>query len=1016
MAYPYKRIDIGYRGRAKYSEGTDGNSVVRSIKNFFGGGGGSTDTRGGDSGENRGTNGTSFFAYLDKGSGSYSDIDLAGTGVTETIHLYGFKNMDRAQTLVGDVSEPSACTQYDALTCTNPYSIIGFPSSGMQIEVIGNGTTGTTIKLYITSSIADEGELRIPVSVNVNDNPLDPYHEVWNKFQNWTQNTTLAFTWKKAGVGSSSYIMDLSNDRAGVNVSATTAQGDILYPASIASITCSAFTWFGTDLVTGATYRKEINPSYQARGVDITQNGVMVFDSTFNFNGSTLPIDIFATVDGVDVGVKTFTVEKNYPSDGQAAVTRWIVADHDVVRYNPNTSAITPSVLKAWVMKQVGGDEPFKDTATTVYYGYDTTTPTQTLNFDSDYVVSAKTYYNVSSTTFALKNSNNIFYEIEEIPTLWDGLNGATGAQGASGRNGTDGVDGQSAWYLTLDNDNASVNANASGVIYTQAIKPVCHAKLFYGSQQLREDASFRVDWGNATGISSSVTNGILTIDANHSNLAFPDDVLSIAVSGYSGSTSTEVKDVKYFNITKSKAGADGADGQKGADAVSYWLSLDYTSVIFNKNTSAFTPSAITAVGYRQVGEEAFTPSPDTYIVIKYKKRSTGTWTGTTSANSATVTAKKCVDNDTIRFTLYKGQIQLDQEDVDIICDGMDGKDGAQGRQGAAIRGPYDYYAVSASQQCWCAGESSSTCSDCDKWIDVVLKDGTFYVCKKTYTGSCATTAQKGIANTTYWTEGENFDFVATRVLLASAASINFLTNNWLYLKDENGDIVGGARGTSVDSGITFWSGSEDPEDASFRVDYQGNLYANKGTFAGYIQFPFTNLNRLNSATTTIDGVQYEVYSADTRAYIIAYPLIDDTNRALRLPVPSSGLNGFTYDLIIHPALSRSERSVDLNVFVSGGTDIISYAFSTIKQGDHIILTSGRFQITCIPNYQGGYRWALISASGNLIFRNSGYDDEYVSTLLATSYDTQGMINNVHTYTGNKPSSWNDSTTMYVKK
>ena len=197
-----------------------------------------------------------------------------------------------------------------------------------------------------------------------------------------------------------------------------------------------------------------------------------------------------------------------------------------------------------------------------------------------------------------------------------------------------------------------------------------------------------------------------------------------------------------------------------------------------------------------------------------------------------------------------------------------------------------------------------------------------------------------------------------------------------------------------------------------------GTMYAMNGVFGGYIRLPFTDLEDLAvQSGVQVNSMTYNVYSADNRAYLIAYPYINDINRALKLPAPSSGLNGFTYDIVIHPALSQMERPVDLNVYVSGGTEITSYAFSTYKSADNLILTSGRFQITCIPaSSRGAYKWALISASGNLVFRRSGYSDEYVSTLLATSNDTQGMINNVHTYTGNKPSSWSDNTTMYVKK
>lgn len=1006
----YKMTTIAPKGRNKYGNYMSKGNVTKSVvMTTYAGNDTTTTIGGGNKDEDTGT--TTFYAMLSITNITFNGLDLVDGATAET-QVIAYQGYNKAVTLVCDMNAVSATLRTDgsieSLQVPSNSGITGIPN-GMQIAIENNGTNNAKIVLIADSTIGDKGVLNIPVCVykRADDIPIADlynwYDHAYQRDENNNYYSTnncevvwLELAWNVNRSATSNYQMDLSNERAGVNVSASTQSADILYPNSIASLVCTASTQINGELVTGITYSisQASITRFNARGVGIVNEGglgKLTFTSagtnSFNFNGPTLSLDILGTLNGETdpIATKTMTIEKNYPSaDGQAAVTRWIVNDHDVIHYNPNTSVISPMVINAWVMKQVGDNAPVKETDLNthrVYYAYNGADPTQYLTPNSEYVVSAKTYYTaatgnlpVSSLTFALKNSSNIIYESEEIPCMWDGLNGAegaSGATGASGKNGTDGVDGQSAWYLTLDNDNASVNANASGRIYDQAIKPVCHAKLYYGSTNISNMAKYKVYWGTASGITSAVSsNGVLTIDANHSDLAFPDDVLSISISGYSGSTSTEVRDVKTFNITKSKAGADGADGQKGADAVSYWLSLDYDSVIFNKNTSGYSPSSITATAYRQVGEDPFTPSPDTYITIKYRKRN-GTWTGTTSSNTASITAKKCVDNDRIRFTLYKGLSQLDQEDVDILCDGMDGKNGengAQGRQGPAIRGPFDYYAVSSSTQCWCAGESGSSCEECDRWIDIVIKDGKFYMCNKTYTGKCDTNFASGIGNTTYWVESNNFDFVATRVLLASAASINFLTNNWLYLKDEEGKIVGGARGTSVDSGITFWSGSEDPEDASFKVDYEGNLYAKQGTFAGFVQYPYEFIDevlmrnfqvsassvssrylsdtnwqgRLKEApkepvsgmcyaNTTEQKIyfytnrwvqlsfnyEYEGYLADKHAYLVGDNMMGTyyysgsavaQSQHLILPEPSEELNGFTYDIVLYPDYATRTR------------------------------------------------------------------------------------------------------------
>ncbi|MBO7734366.1 MAG: hypothetical protein J6S67_17510, partial [Methanobrevibacter sp.] len=112
------------------------------------------------------------------------------------------------------------------------------------------------------------------------------------------------------------------------------------------------------------------------------------------------------------------------------------------------------------------------------------------------------------------------------------------------------------------------------------------------------------------------------------------------------------------------------------------------------------------------------------------------------------------------------------------------------------------------------------------------------------------------------WTSGDSFDFVATKVLLASAGSINFLTNNWLYLMDEDGDITGGAKGGS---GVTFWAGSEDPDmgNTPFRVYTDGRMVATKGTFGCFsIGKDENNNNALVGNEVVDDGIEIQTFDS----------------------------------------------------------------------------------------------------------------------------------------------------------
>jgi len=832
----FRQIRIPYEGRERFKS-NNGNSSVRSLINqYFGG-----SSTGGDAGyggaENRGGNGNAFYAFLSQYSWNISGLQLAATSMTETVYVYGYRNMEDAQTLIGDLSASGASLNY---------GIQGIPNTGMYVQVQNNGTTGTSIQITVDNTLtANQGTLTIPVNVNINDNPLDPYEQVWAQNINKVMTINLSWSWKVDRGGSSSYVMDLSNEKAAVNVSAVTAQGDILYPNSIATLTCSASTFIGTELVQGVSYSIFTQPQFHAQGLTIStedNKGLLHWASNFNFDGPTLPIDIIATLSGNNIATKTMTVDKNYPGqDGSAAITRWIVTDYSEAHFNPNTSALTPTAITAYVIKQVGGDEPIIDTATTIYYWY-SSLPNSRSPLPS---TGATVYPDEEAIFFGLKNSDEVWYEIETVYILKDGWNGEDGQPGASGAPGTNGVDGKSAWYLTLTNDNASINCDASGHILTNTIKPTCKVKLYYGDDRVT-NASYKIS-GNTpyTGVTTANSSGILTISFNNNTFNFNEDVLTLSISGYSGTTSTEVRDVKTMNIVKAYAGAPGEDGTPGADAVSYWLEPSYTEIIFNPNTNTCDPTSITCGKYKQVGEQAPTTASDATIKYSWQYRSDGTFTTESNfpSTGVNVTTANCNTYKRLRLILYVGSAQMDMEDIDILKDGLDGTTAGQGRTGAAIRGPYDYYAVSTSTRCWCAGESSSTCTDCDKWIDVILKDGVYYYCNTTYYGKLS--PWNNVSG--YWTAGEDFDFVAARLIMAQNASIDFLTNNELYLKNSNNEITAGAAGGN---GINFWAGADSPSNAPFQVNNDGTMVATKGTFG-----PFT-IGTDEAGTSSLRGIQ----------------------------------------------------------------------------------------------------------------------------------------------------------------
>lgn len=885
---------IAPKGRNKYGNYQSSGNITKSVVSTTYAGNDTTTTIS-DTGTTEDTGTTNFYCMLSQTNVTFNGIDLV-QGSTAATQVIAYKGYDKAVAYVCDMDAVSAVTREDGsieeLIAPANMGISGIPS-GMSVSFSNNGTSASTIIFSANNLLTgNTGSIYIPVTVYKRSDDIPLPNDLYNWYDHAYQIISgetieivstnncevvwLEYVWNVNRVATSNYVLDLSNQTAGVNCD---SEG-VLYPNSIATLKCTATTYYNGEAATGITYSAHTESFFGATGYSINTNtGVMSFNSGgtkfyWNNNYPSLPIDILAIKDGDAIATKTMTITRNYPgSEGQPAVTRWIEADKTFVRYNPNSNQYSESSVTGTVWKQVGSGMPETDAVTTIYQWYNNLSPISSAGTITA-PIGPPHFDSVSSVTFALKNGNNEIYEQEDVVVIFEGKNGGTGPQGPQGpggTNGTNGEDGKSAWYLTLDNDNASINADASGNIYTNAIRPTCHGKLYYGTTR-QTNAEYQLDYGGATGIESGVSNGILTLNFT-SAFTFNDDVLSIAVSGLS---SGQVQDVKYMNVTKSRAGAAGTNGEtpyigsngnwwigntdtgikaegddgntpyigangnwwigntdtgvkaEGLDAVTYWLELTTQDMIYDKNNNSVNPSTVSATAYKQVGEYAAAPATDAVITYKRVFRNTGVEElAVTSANSVTITPASAETYSIIRFRLYVDGTQRDMEDVGILMNGTDGTNGTS-IQGPAVRGPYDYAQYSATTRCWCAGESGGSCTDCNRWIDVIMKNGVYYYCNTTYNNTIDYGFQQSHP---YWTEGEKFDFIAAGLILASGGSINFLSNNVLFLMDENGNVTGGARGGS---GYTFWAGQKEPENAPFRVNASGSVTATTGVIGGW--------------------------------------------------------------------------------------------------------------------------------------------------------------------------------------
>ena len=743
---------------------------------------------------------------LNHNSFTFDRSVLAVKPQKDTIQAIGYRGTEMREVFVSDLSGLIDEDDVSTTTQSPTYDITGL-TSGMTVTVSGNGSSACTISIEVDKSITvSKGTLLIPVSMCLDANGLEDNYLIWKGSNDEnTQalggtsgslySTVLEYYWELDSESQSSYVLDLTNDSAGINVDSS---GNVL--AGATKPTCKAILYYGQEVVTGATFGISTPEGAAASGVSInTSTGVLTFGNNFNFVGSSLEITVSATYLG-HTSIKIMTVSKNYPgADGTGATTRWIVPSVSAIKVDPNTGTITPATISAKVMKQVGEDEPVEDSTTTIWYGWETDKPNNIYSSPIP-VVAAYPYL-----ALGLKNNKGDFYELETIPILEDGVNGSPGASG------------QSVYRLDLSNESAAINCDINGNLLPGAVRPKCTATLYYGVTKVSNAVySFGETYGNGLTIKGST--GEITVG---NDFTWEGTSIGIVVNATANKI---LRGTATFTLSKNFPGANGADG---ADAVNYWLALDADAIQVSSGGTA-SPSTISCKAYKQVGGNTpveLTSAETPYIYWGYNTKNPST-----RYSGETLTIDETKNYLTFRLWDENNNTQYDIETIPILHDGQNGKDG-QGRQGAAIRGPVEWLSTSARR--WCSGNGNASGVSMEEdyqYIDIIFRivdsKKVYYVCTKSYTQT-ANTDWSTVSG--FWKQtDEQYEFVASKVLLADNAYIDFLTGNEIYLRDSGGTVTAGAAGGN---GISFWAGNDQPGNAPFQVNYDGSLKSTKGTF-----------------------------------------------------------------------------------------------------------------------------------------------------------------------------------------
>ena len=117
---------------------------------------------------------------------------------------------------------------------------------------------------------------------------------------------------------------------------------------------------------------------------------------------------------------------------------------------------------------------------------------------------------------------------------------------------------------------------------------------------------------------------------------------------------------------------------------------------------------------------------------------------------------------------------------------------------------------------------------DTDEFIDIVVINGQVYYCSLSYTSSYPSVTDG------HWTQGSNFDLVATKLLLADNATITMANSQQINIVDGN-TLWGSFRYAANNDDYALWLGASNGASAPFAVTRGGVIKAMAGQIGSFV-------------------------------------------------------------------------------------------------------------------------------------------------------------------------------------
>lgn len=373
---------------------------------------------------------------------------------------------------------------------------------------------------------------------------------------------------------------------------------------------------------------------------------------------------------------------------------------------------------------------------------------------------------------------------------------------------------GGTGYILDLSNENASVNADVDGNLYSASTATLkCKATLYHDNIEATGVTYYVFMPAGTTGVTIS-QNGTLNFNTN--TFAFTGLSTSLTVTAVKGDVSMQ----KVMRITKIKDSSSGG-------GVRRWIVPSVNVTVLSIDSSV-TPSVVTATVMKQVSGNPPEVDNETTIFYGY---SPGQLNPTITMPSTGVTIADTVEYLILALRegdVYSGTI-YEQETIHMIAEGT----------GPTIRGPITWRSSLARRFSNGVGPQQQ---DRD-FIDVVRYQAHSYRCVNSYTQTAGSTWASVSEN---WQQDDSYNFVASSIDLEQNAAIALKPGNEITFINANNTNTGYINNT------TIMMGGTNPATAPVYISNSGQARLQNVTANGVMQSPVFQSNLLEGTVKAI--------------------------------------------------------------------------------------------------------------------------------------------------------------------